>query len=241
MALEHQQSVTTFFKSTADPIHEKVTRAKVKISTVLVHHNIPIAVADHLSPMFKNIFPDSQIAKMYSCARMKTACILNGALAKQLQVSLIDMMKKNPFSLATDGSNDSGLQKMNPLTVRIFDANRGGVTTRFLDMCLTSTSTAEANFSKIDETLLHFEIDWSRCIAFGVDNTSVNMGIHNSIKTRVQQKNSAVYFMVCPCHMVHNTAIKAAEAFQSITGFDAEEMLVDLYYWFDKSKKRKML
>lgn len=133
-ALENQQSVTTFFKSAADPIHEKVTRAEVKISTVLAHHNIPIAVADHLSPMFKNIFPDSQIAKMYSCARTKTACILNGALAKELQASLIDSMKRNPFSLDTDGSNDTGLQKMNPLTVRIFDANRGCVTTRFLDV-----------------------------------------------------------------------------------------------------------
>ena len=103
-ALENQRSVTTFFKSTVDPIHEKVTRAEVKISTVLAHHNIPIAVADHLSPIFKNIFLDSQIAKMYSCAHTKTACILNGALAKELQASLIDIMKHNPYSLATDGS-----------------------------------------------------------------------------------------------------------------------------------------
>ena len=128
---------------------------------------------------------------------------------------------------------------MNPLTVRIFDSNRGCVTTQFLDMCLTSSSTAEAIFSKIDESIQKFDIDWNKCVAFGVDNTSVNMGAHNSIRTRVTQKNSAVYFMGCPCHMVHNTVIKAAETFQSITGFDFEDMLVDLYYWFDKSTKRK--
>ena len=40
--------------------------------------------------MFKN--PDSLIAKMYSCAHIKTACILNGALAKELQASLIHTM-----------------------------------------------------------------------------------------------------------------------------------------------------
>ena len=120
-AVENQRSVTTFFKSSSDPIQEKVTRAEVKISTLLAHHNIPIVVADHLSPMFKNIFPDSQITKMYLCARTKTACILNGALDKELQASLIQTMKHSPYSLATDGSNDTGLQKMNPLTVRIFD------------------------------------------------------------------------------------------------------------------------
>ena len=34
---------------------------------------------------------------------------------------LISMMKTEPCALATDGSNDEGLIKMNPLTVRYFD------------------------------------------------------------------------------------------------------------------------
>ena len=55
-------------------------------------------------------------------------------------------------------------------------------------MCLTSASTAEAIFSKINETIQNFDIDWNKCVAFGVDNTSVNMGAHNSIRTRVTQK-----------------------------------------------------
>ena len=59
------------------------------------------------------------------------------------------------------------------------------------------------------------------------------------IKTRVHQQNSAVYIVGCPCHMVHNMAVKAVEAFQSITGFDIEDFLIDLYNWFDKSTKRK--
>ena len=43
---------------------------------------------------------------------------------------------------------------MNPLTVRIFDVQRGHVTTQLLDMCLTSGwdgGTAAAIFEKIDE------------------------------------------------------------------------------------------
>ena len=51
-ALENQRSVTTF-KSTADPIREKSR----KIGVVLAHHNIPIAVVDHLRTY---VFPDSQ-------------------------------------------------------------------------------------------------------------------------------------------------------------------------------------
>ena len=232
--LERQQPINNFFRPTSYPIHEKVTRAEVKMSAVLAHHNIPIAVADHLSPLFKNIFPDSEIAKAYACARTITTCILNGALAKSFRTSLIEQMKTEPFSLATDGSNDSGLQKMNPLTVRYFDSSRAKVTSQLLDMCLTSASTAESIYVKI---LSLYDIDWKMCIAFGVDVN--NVGRRNSIPTRVHQENEFIYFVGCPCHMVHNTAHKAAEVFQRETGFDVEDMLVDLYYWFDKSTKRK--
>ena len=63
-------------------------------------------------------------------------------------------MKNEPFSLALDGSNDSGLQKMNPLTVSSRDADRGRVMTQLLDMCLTTGSTAEAIYTKINEALI---------------------------------------------------------------------------------------
>ena len=70
--------------------------------------------------------------------------------------------------------------------------------------------------------------------------------------------------MGCPCHIIHNTAQKASQAFCSvsdgtcslisatlyiasnysykraqITGFDVDDFLVDLYFYFDKSTKRK--
>ena len=151
------------------PIHDKVT--EVKITTVLAHHNVPIAVADHLSPLLRDVFSDSEIAKVYSCARTKATCILNGAVGPYFQMSLVDKMKAEPFSLATDGSNDSGLQKMNPLTLMIFDVNRGMVITQLLVMCLTSASTAESIYGKINDTLMQFGIDWNYSVAFSVDNT----------------------------------------------------------------------
>jgi len=45
--------------------------------------------------------------------------------------------------------------------------------------------------------------------------------------------------MGCPCHIAHNTANAAADALRNVTGFDVEELVVDMFYWFDKSTKRK--
>ncbi|CAB4004780.1 Hypothetical predicted protein [Paramuricea clavata] len=104
--------------------HKFVTTAEIKVATLLVENNIPLAFADKLSPMFKEIFPDSNIAKNYHSARMKTTCILNGAIAPHVkQTSLVEQLKSGVSSMSTDGSNDKDLDKMNPITVKLFDIN----------------------------------------------------------------------------------------------------------------------
>ena len=184
---------------------------------MLVQHNIPLALADELTPLFRDAFPDSEIAKNFSSRRMKSACVINGAIAPSYQQALVEAMRNGPYSVAIDGSSDSGVEKMNPLTVRIINADSGMVHTQFLDMCLSSLSTAEGIFSKMQAALDKYEISWMNCVGIGVDNTSVNMGCRNSIKTRIQGVNAAIYVMGCPCHIVHNIAGKASSAFEAVS------------------------
>lgn len=216
--------------------------AELKMAVLTASCNIPLAFHDRLSPLVRSIFPDSEIATKYHSASTKATCMINHAVAPMLQSSLIGIMRSNPFSVAVDGSNDVGLTKMNPLTVRIFDVETSRVVTQFLDMCTASAATAEAIYGVVDgrlAELLGTENPWELCTSVGVDNTSVNIGVHNSLKSRVLQRNPAIYFSGCPCHILHNAAQKAADAFGSVSGFDVEEFTIDLYYWFEKSTKRK--
>ena len=183
---------------------------------MLVQHNIPLALADELTPLFHDIFPDSEIAKQFSSKRTKTACIVNGAIAPFYQQRIIESMRNGPFSVAIDGSSDTGVEKMNPLTIRIFDVTEGVVSTQFLDMCTSSSTTAEGIFTTMQNVLTKHDISWAKCVGIGLDNTSVNMGCRNSIKTRILQQNSAIYVMGCPCHIVHNMAGKASDAFEEV-------------------------
>ena len=104
---------------------------------------------------------------------------------------------------------------MNPLTVRLFNTDHGIVTTQFLDMCLSSSSTAEGIFLKI-EALSKYGIPWINCVGISLDNTSVDMGCRNSIITRIQSNNPAVSIIGCACHIVHNIASKAGEAYEEL-------------------------
>ena len=72
--------------------------AEEKVATMLVKHNISLPVADELTPLFRDIFPDSKNAKNYS-SRTKTACIINGVVAPVFQQNLVDYLKNSPFSI----------------------------------------------------------------------------------------------------------------------------------------------
>ena len=131
---------------------------------------------------------------------------------------LVEQMKKGPFSLATDGSNDEGLVKLIPLLVKLFDKDLGYFNVQPLDMFCSRSETAEILFENNPNALRSNQIDWS-CNGLSFDNTSVHLGRHNSIKTRVQEVNNSIYINDCPCHTVHNTANKGADMFMLERGF----------------------
>ena len=148
---------------------------------------------------------------------------------------LVGQIKKSSFSLVTEGSNDKGLVKLNPLLVRLFDNDLGYAHIQLFDMCCSKSGTAEILFENISNTLKSNEIDRSSCVKLSLNNTSVNLGRHNSIKTRVQEVNNSIYMNGCPCLIVHNTANIGTVMFLLEYGFDVADMLVDIFYWFDKS------
>ena len=76
-------------------------------------------------------------------------------------------------------------------------------------------ATAEGIYSAMNaklEELLHCPNPLALCTSVVVDNTSVNIGVWDSIKTRVLSQNSEIYFNGCPNYIIHNAAQKAGES-----------------------------
>ena len=231
------QPMTSF--CTTDDDNDKVTSAEVLFTSFILEHNLPFESASHAAPLFRKMFPDSKIAKKYGCAATKTAAIVNYALAPEMLRPVVEYMRKEPFSLAIDGSSDTGTESMYPLVVRIFDINTSTVGTKFWHMCLVSDSSAKGIFEQASKAFELYSIPWENAVGLSLDNASVNMGKHNGLYTHFKAQNDAIYTAGCPCHMIHNTAGHAEKVFAQTTGFVVSDVLVDVYYYFEKSTKRQ--
>ncbi|KAL3054101.1 hypothetical protein OYC64_006435 [Pagothenia borchgrevinki] len=216
----------------------KTRKAELKMAAMLANHNLPLAVTDHLGPLMKECFKDSPTAQDYTCARTKTSCLINKVLAPHYQNALVMLMRENPYTIITDGSNDTGREKMNPLTVRVFDVNR--VAHRFLDMCTTSgtrSGTAELIFQKIDATLQNHKIPWCNCIGLSRQCSREHRTTQfNRIKSSAKQPQCLCTWLPVSYFTQH---CKASLTFTEVSHFDLEDVVVDVGFWFKGSTNRK--
>ena len=145
-----------------------------------------------------------------------------------------------PYSLMLDGSNDTGLSKIFPITGRVFDVNFNRVMTKFFDMNLigsTDAPTAEVMFQSVDNQLNNLDINWDYCIAICLGNTNAIIEDHNSIKSGAKEKNGSIIIAGCPCNILNNASCKAGEMFSQVTNFDIEDHTVDAFHSFDKASE----
>ena len=95
-------SLINFYKR--DTSENDVMRAEMLFSSFIIERNIPIASTEHVGSLFHMIFPDSSIAKKYASAQTKTTGVIK-PIAYFTQNCIIDILKSNAFSLATDTNN----------------------------------------------------------------------------------------------------------------------------------------
>lgn len=223
-------------------LRDAVTRTEVLHENFTAHHNLSFFSSDHMTKLYKKMFPDTRMAKYFAYSRMKTACILNDAMMPSLKAYETAYMKIDKFAIVNNGSSDTGLEKMNAVCTHILDVERSNkVEAKFFNMSSTSgkpCSTAGSLFNAIDNTFTSDEISWEQCASIGLNNTNVNVGDKNSIKSRVQQRNKSCFIAGCNCHLANTAASNGGSTYSCVSGFDTADHMVDLYY-FKSSTRRK--
>ena len=165
----NHSSVRSFFRP---EMQKSVTGAEARWSLYVTKHNLSFQASDHVTNLFKVMFPDSNVTKNFACGHTKTAAIASEAFAPHYKQPIISNLSMNPFSILMDEYNDSA-DKSCIIVVRIFDNEVGNVRTRFLDMPVVKIGTAQNIFEALKQSLESNNFDFNNAAAFMSDTVSV--------------------------------------------------------------------
>ena len=220
----------------------KVTIAEVMVSNFILQQNLPLATADHLGPYLKVYLQTVRLLyHICSSARTKTAMFVNEAFGTHWDDFIIRNCQNYLYNCGTDGSIDTGTQKMNQVSIRICDFNTSKVVTKhFYNMCLTGGehgTTARSIFAAIENNFDN--ISFQNCVSLNIDNASTMVGKRNSLASYFKDKNSEIFISGCSCQLAHIVASYANDAFSEVLDLNVENVWIDISYWFDKNSKQK--
>ena len=222
------------FQRNRDSVGDKTTTAEIYFATFIAEHNLPFLTADHFTKLYKKMFPDSKIAEGFACGRMKITAIVKCALAPALNAEVIAKCQKSPSTILCDGGNYMIEKKYFAIMVRYWSQSARQAVTRFLCMPVCNIATAEALFETLSKELESRNLPWSNVIGYASDTCSVMVGAHNSVLSRLREKQPKVFSLGC---LFHLAALRATAAIKSLP-FSIDDLLIDLYYHFKHFAKK---
>lgn len=236
-SVEQNKKISNFFSSSSSCSSESsVIRAECYFTSFLVEHNIPLNVSVHAGPLFRKMFPQSETAKRYGCGKTKTSAIVQ-EMAQETCRFVVESLQKVPFSIATDGSNDSD-SKLYPIVTTYFDHSLQRMVSRLLSLpVLEGESTGRNIGDLILRELERLNVPVENLIAFSADNAPVMLGNKNGVVSVLKAKQESLITIGCPCHLINLAAEKAAATLPWRPNID--EVLIDVYYYLNRSAKRK--
>ena len=213
----------------------KAARAEAILCNMLVEHNLPFMLMDHLPGLISHAFPDSKIAKEVKCARTKTTAVIKHALAPAAHKNLISKVSTSPaFSLLMDESTDRGDLKREGTLIRYYDEATLHVTTGFLGLQEVPQATASNLFECLDFHLKQDGLTYEKLIGWNSDGASVMLGKRNSVVSRLKAKQPNLYVLHCICHVSH---LMIHDVVGCIPSYIIN-LTENLFWWFHHSAKR---
>ena len=163
-------------------------------------------------------------------------------IALDQQRSLIEVLSRvNFFSLQADGTTDSGNTEDELFLAVYFDHSAADhkvcVVNRFFSVRRPNSGTAKGLSDCLKQAVKYVGLpsEWNKkLVGFGCDGTSVNIGDHR-LKMYLQQ--TAPWIEVFWC-LAHRLELSLKDAVKDTLFVSTDEMLLRVYYLYEKSPKK---
>lgn len=199
-------------------------------------NNLPFSLMDVLTPLCKDIFPDSKIARELALHRTKATHIVKESISKIYCGELYEKLRENGsfFSIIMDETTDNSTTKHCAFTVIYFDHQQYKIICRFFDMVEHCSGTADDLYKCLVKTISEKRIPLTNLVGFSSDTTNCMFGKDQSVAALLKKEFPDIALIKCSCHMIHLCASKAClELPRSV-----EDLLRNIGAHFHRSAKR---
>lgn len=116
-----------------------------------------------------------------------------------------------------------------------FAEESGLIESRLLTLSNLEGPSTGRNIAKlIMDSFASLDVPLSNCIAFCSDNANVMMGKKNGVAAVLTEAHESIVKIGCPCHLINTAAEKAASCLPA----KVDEVLVDIFFYLERSAKR---
>lgn len=218
-------------------LKNSVLDAEIKWVLKCIHSHFSFNSCTDINDVFRDMFPDSEIAKQFSCGPTKCAYIACFGLAPYYSSLLYTTLNNAEcFTLFFDESLNKSLQsKQMDIHIRFWDNTTDRIVTRYLTSVFMGHSTAE-------DTLKAFQnatnkLDLSKLIQLSMDGPAVNWKFFHIVQKQIKDEfdKQLLNLGSCGLHVLNNAFKKG----NRVSKWNLDSLFTALYWLFKDSPSRR--
>ena len=214
-----------------------VIKAEILQALNFVDNNYSFASAGNDNARFKEMFPDSNIAKSYAQSETKMKYMIQFGLAPYLKEKLIYDVNNTPFTFKFDETTNRQVQKQYDGYLQYWSKERNEVANAYCGSLFIRHCTADNLLQHYEEFTHKLNLDSSLLLHLGMDGPNVNLSFERKLIDSLESevRTSILKLGSCSLHPVH-TAYRKGIAKIS---FDVDPFFHDLHFFFKYSSGRR--
>ncbi|XP_070390112.1 uncharacterized protein [Dermacentor albipictus] len=215
--------------------HDSVIEAEILWTMKVVSSHYSYSSSGSISQLFQKMFPDSEVARSFTCSEKKCAYVACHGLRPFFTSQVQQMMEKsdNLVVLFDETLNEYLQRKQLDVHVRLW--NNCEVATRYPTSTFMGHSTADDLMQKLTETLASFPL--SKIVQLSMDGPNVNWSLFNKLQQHMKNDFQVQCLDIgsCGLHTVHN----AYKAGMHATSWPVDTFLSSLFSLFHDAPARR--
>ena len=216
---------------------EQVCRAEIYRALQVAHHNYSFNSTAGDSQLFKLMFPNDPIAKLYSQADSKVKYNLQFGIAPHCKEALIFDVKRTPFTFKFDETTNQNVDKQYDGYLQYWSNEESKIVNRYCGSLFLGHCYSDDLVDHFKHFMADNELNPDYLLHLGMDGPSTNLAFQRKLGEALDKthKTSFLNLGTCSLHPVHTAFRKGITSMAC----DIDSLFIDLHFFFKLSSARR--